>query len=94
MATSIISPQNAAYNLKGSDTGWYPDGESVLTVKPGLYRTNPTALPAEGVVGNQYGMILILRIGSDYQFIVYIGVNGQSGVYQVNGMGGWHQTST
>ena len=92
MASGTIYPWLASLRMTVGDA-WYPNGQSIKTVTPGLYRTNPNALPSEGVVGNQYGTLLILRISSDYMIAFYVGSLGQSGVYSTTNSN-WHQTST
>lgn len=79
MATSTIEVKNPAVSLY---RGLFPNGESVLSVPPGLYRTETNHLPSEGIVGNQYGVLLILKSNDpSYSFVMYVGLQGQSGVY-------------
>lgn len=93
MATGRIDPWLASLRMQTTSEGWFPNGKSMFEVPPGIYRTNPNALPSEGVVGNNYGVLLILGFGSSYPLAFYIGTLGQSGVYSSVGQA-WHQTST
>lgn len=90
MATSVIKTSNVVSAMSRS---WFPNGVSVYDVPPGLYATAPNVLPAEGVVGNQYGALLIAFARTDYPFIMYIGLQGQSAVWSHIGKA-WHPTST
>lgn len=58
---------------------WYPNGTSLAAVADGCYRTAPSSMPQEGVLGNQYGTILKFGI-TGYLFCLYIGVDGHMGV--------------
>ena len=90
MATSVIRAGNV---VSAMSRGWYPNGASLYSVTPGLYATSPNNLPAEGVSGNQYGVVLIAFARSDYPFIMYIGALGQSAVWSHSGKA-WHVAST
>lgn len=91
MATSVIPTRNAALTMY---RGYYPNGVSVMDVSPGFYRTDGSHLPSEGVVGNTYGTLLILSTDeSGYKFVMYVGLQGQSGVFSTLNHN-WHQTSS
>lgn len=70
---------------------WYPNGESLLNVPMGIYRTSPNNLPSEGLPINQYGALIIGGVG--YPFIIYINTSGGVLVWGDNNKK-WYQITT
>ena len=82
MATSTlkkITPADigaAANSAAMQFRGWYPNGQSMLSLTPGYYQTNPGALPSETFPNgiNAYGTLCVNDTG--YTHITYISVLG------------------
>lgn len=70
---------------------WYPNGESLLNVPMGIYRTSPNNLPSEGLPINQYGALIIGGVG--YPFIIYINTSGGVLIWGDNNKK-WYQITT
>lgn len=70
--------------------GWYPNGQSMFSLTPGYYQTNPNALPSETFPSgiNTYGTLCV--DSSDYKHITYISVLGDIMIWKSNGTGVWY----
>ena len=66
-----------------SNRGWYPNGKSLYAVSPGVYSTNPGAMPGNLANLNSYGTLLILR-ENNYQTAIYMSVVGQLAIWAAN----------
>lgn len=66
-----------------SNRGWYPNGKSLYAVPPGVYSTNPGAMPSSLGGLNTYGTLLVLR-ESSYQTAIYMSVVGQMAFWAAN----------
>ncbi len=66
-----------------SNRGWYPNGKNMNAVPPGVYSTNPGAVPNSLGGLNTYGTLLILRENS-YQTAIYMSVTGQLAIWASN----------
>ena len=66
-----------------SNRGWYPNGKNMNAVPPGVYSTNPGAVPNSLGGLNSYGTLLILRENS-YQTAIYMSVTGQLAIWASN----------
>ena len=69
--------------------GWYPNGQSMLSLTPGYYRTSPNNLPSETFPSgiNAYGTLCVDNTG--YTHITYIGVLGDFMIWESN-TGHWY----
>ena len=70
-------------NVLKSNRGWYPNGKSLYAVSPGVYSTNPGAMPGNLANLNSYGTLLILR-ENNYQTAIYMSVVGQLAIWAAN----------
>ena len=71
--------------------GWFPNGQSMLSVAPGIYRTSSNNLPVETVGVNPYGSLFIAPLG--YSFIMYINVDGAVSIW-ANNQQKWYGVTT
>jgi hypothetical protein len=88
-----ITPANigaAADSAAMQYRGWYPNGQSMLSLTPGYYRTSPNNLPSETFPSGigYYGTLCVDNTG--YTHITYIGVLGDFMIWKSNSPDRWY----